>query len=80
MPSWAGASTYRAIMAAVRRFPSKNRNKLAAEVRAEFRANAATPPGPARDAQRSLALDSLAKLRAYGGAAATEGEASISLG
>ena len=74
-----GSITYRQIMKAIARFPSRNRGALAAECAAEWRANASTPPGAAREAQRALAVDSLAKLRAYIGAGVKE-DSSISLG
>jgi hypothetical protein len=74
-----GAATYRALLKALKRFPSRNRDRLADECRAEWRANAATPPGDARDAQRAVAVDSLAKLRAYVGAAGAE-DGSVYLG
>lgn len=78
--TFAGAATYRAIMKALKRFPSKNRDALRAECAAEWRANAGTPPGPEREKQRALAVDSLAKLAAYVGAAGDKDDASISLG
>ena len=60
-----GAATYRALLKALARFPSRNRGRLIDECKAEWRANAATPPGDARDRQRAVAVDSLMKLKAY---------------
>lgn len=78
-PAFRGATTYRQIMKAIARFPSRNRAALAAECAAEWRDNAGTPPGAAREAQRALALDSLVKLGAYAKAGGRD-DSSIQLG
>jgi hypothetical protein len=57
---------YRRIIFAAARFPSKNRDKVYAEIRDEFRRNAALEPGSdAAIEQVALAQQSLRQLQAY---------------
>eukprot|EP00630_Chrysocystis_fragilis_P005729 CAMPEP_0197389704 /NCGR_PEP_ID=MMETSP1165-20131217/1889_1 /TAXON_ID=284809 /ORGANISM="Chrysocystis fragilis, Strain CCMP3189" /LENGTH=89 /DNA_ID=CAMNT_0042915133 /DNA_START=29 /DNA_END=298 /DNA_ORIENTATION=- len=57
-------SLYRQIVSAAKRFPSKNRSKVLAEIRHEFRRNATLGPDEAGP-KIQLAHDSLRQLRAY---------------
>eukprot|EP00217_Crustomastix_stigmatica_P014194 CAMPEP_0183789204 /NCGR_PEP_ID=MMETSP0803_2-20130417/278_1 /TAXON_ID=195967 /ORGANISM="Crustomastix stigmata, Strain CCMP3273" /LENGTH=148 /DNA_ID=CAMNT_0026033365 /DNA_START=12 /DNA_END=456 /DNA_ORIENTATION=+ len=58
-------TVYRHILKAAARYPSKNRSKIVAEIKAEYRVNAKTTDAAKVAKQRELALQSLVQLQSY---------------